>query len=172
MRMSAVWVRFDLIYQDLAPYKYCNYYYYYDHTYTPVTIVPVLKSPLHSHKSGTAQSCPISACSIALLTCCADSDTDPRVFRCAVLASVRWSVATWDCCTRTSHCSSLSTSLSSRTLCTRWRSVFVNEVNDLNGGTHLWRGGNFGHEGGEDISFIQGKCRSLSPGESQFWQSH
>ena len=29
MRMSAVWVRFDLIYQDLAPYKYCNYYYYY-----------------------------------------------------------------------------------------------------------------------------------------------
>ena len=29
MRMSAVWVRFDLIYEDLAPYKYCNYYYYY-----------------------------------------------------------------------------------------------------------------------------------------------
>ena len=29
MRMSAVRVRFDLIYQDLAPYKYCNYYYYY-----------------------------------------------------------------------------------------------------------------------------------------------
>ena len=22
-------MRFDLIYQDLAPYKYCNYYYYY-----------------------------------------------------------------------------------------------------------------------------------------------
>ena len=22
-------MRFDLIYQDFAPYKYCNYYYYY-----------------------------------------------------------------------------------------------------------------------------------------------
>ena len=29
--VQIVIVRFDLIYQDLAPYKYCHYYYYYYH---------------------------------------------------------------------------------------------------------------------------------------------